>query len=121
MLNVKSSKRKYKSLPAHYHVKKGDTVVVIAGKSKGVIGTVTHIFRTKGKVIVEGANFVVKAVRPNPAAGQEGGLIKMEAPLNVSKVMLYDSKTSQASRARVEFKDDKRVRVSKKTSNSFDD
>src|SRR4051812_18469107 len=110
MLSAKSSKKKKQSLPLHYHVKKGDTVIVIAGKSKGVIGTVKHIFRTKGKVIVEGANLVTKAVKPNPAAGEAGGLIKMEAPLHVCKVMLYDTQTNQASRAKVVMLDGKSQR-----------
>jgi large subunit ribosomal protein L24 len=120
MLSAKSSKKKKIALPLHYHIKKGDTVVVIAGKSKGVIGTVQHIFRNKGKVIVEGANIVKKAVRPNTAAGEAGGLIEMEAPLHVCKVMLYDTKNAQASRSKVVTIGGKSQRVSKKSSNSFD-
>ncbi len=119
MLRAKSS-RKRVTLPQHYHVKKGDTVMVIAGKDKGKTGTVKRVFRTKGKVLVEGINMVKKAVRPNPMLGQRGGIIDMEAPLTVSNVMLYDSKAGKASRVKVETVDGKHVRVSKKTGEQFD-
>lgn len=119
MLSAKSSRKKV-HLPLHYHVKKGDTVIIIAGKDKGKTGTVKHVFRNKGKVIVEGCNMVKKAVRPNPMLGQAGGLVEMEAPLFVSKVMLYDTKNNKASRAKVVLINDKPVRVSKKTGEQFD-
>ncbi len=119
MLKAKSSRKRI-ALPLHYHVKKGDTVMVIAGKDKGKIGTVKRVFRSKGKVLVEGLNIVKKAVRPNPMLGERGGIIEMEAPLNVSKVMLYDTKNNQPSRAKVEIVNGKSVRVSKKTGEHFD-
>jgi large subunit ribosomal protein L24 len=119
MLGAKSSRKKV-VLPQHYHVKKGDTVLVIAGKDKGKTGTIKRVFRSKGKVLVEGLNLVKKAVKPNPMLGQAGGLIEMEAPLSVSKVMLYDTKNAKASRAKVILVDGKPVRVSKKTGEHFD-
>lgn len=119
MLRPKTSKKKT-TLPSHYHVKKGDTVMVIAGKDKGKTGTVKRVFRSKGKVLVEGLNLVKKAVRPNPMLGQRGGIIEMEAPLFVSKVMLFDTKNNQASRAKVETVNGKAVRVSKKSGEHFD-
>lgn len=121
MLGANTSRRRKKaSLPQHYHVKKGDTVLVIAGKDKGKTGTIKLVFRNKGKVLVEGLNLVKKAVKPNPMIGQAGGLIEMEAPLSVSKVMLYDAKNAKASRAKVVLIDGKPVRVSKKTGEHFD-
>lgn len=119
MLKAKSSKKRIE-LPLHYHVKKGDMVMVIAGKDKGKTGTITRVFRSKGKVLVEGLNIIKKAVKPNPASGQRGGIIEMEAPLFVSKVMLYDPKNNQPSRAKVVMTEDKAVRVSKKTGEHFD-
>lgn len=119
MLRAKSSKKRI-ALPLHYNVKKGDTVMVIAGKDKGKTGTIKRIFRSKGKVLVEGVNIIKKAVRPNPMLGQRGGIVEMEAPLYVSKVMLYDTKNNQASRVKVELVDGKRVRVAKKTGEQFD-
>lgn len=111
MLKSRSSSKKRLTLPSHYHVKRGDMVMVISGKDKGKSGLITRVFRNKGKVLVEGLNIIKKAVRPNPASGQRGGIIEMEAPLNVSKVMLYDAKTNQPSRARVETRESRRVRV----------
>lgn len=119
MLRAKSSKKRV-SLPLHFHVKKGDTVMVIAGKDKGKTGTVKRVFRSKGKVLVEGLNIVKKAVRPNPMAGQQGGIVEIEAPLFVSKVMLFDTKNNKASRAKVQEIGEKRVRVAKKTGEQFD-
>lgn len=119
MLRAKSSK-KHIVLPLHYSVKKGDTVMVIAGKDKGKTGTIKRVFRSKGKVLVEGVNIVKKAVKPNPMLGQRGGIVEMEAPLYVSKVMLYDTKNNKASRAKVEILDGKRVRIAKKTGEQFD-
>ena len=115
-----SSSKKRASLPATYHVKKGDTVMVIAGKDKGKTGTVKRVLRDRGKVIVEGLNMMKKAVRPNPMLGMRGGLVEMEAPLNVSKVMLFDLKNNKPSRAKTETVQGKRVRVSKKTGEHFD-
>jgi large subunit ribosomal protein L24 len=119
MLKAKKSYKKA-AIPKHFHVKKGDTVVIIAGKDKGKTGTIKRILRSKGKVLVEGLNMVKKAVRPNPMLGQSGGIIEMEAPLFVSKVMLFDTKNNKASRARVETVNGKSVRVSKKTGEHFD-
>jgi large subunit ribosomal protein L24 len=119
MLSPKASKKRI-VLPLHYSVKKGDTVMVIAGKDKGKTGTIKRVFRNKGKVLVEGLNIVKKAVKPNPMLGQRGGIVEMEAPLYVSKVMLYDTKNNQASRAKVEVLNGKRIRIAKKTGEQFD-
>jgi large subunit ribosomal protein L24 len=120
MLKAKSSKKRV-DLPQHYHVKTGDTVMVIAGKDRGKTGTIKRVFRNKGSVIVEGLNKIKKAVRPNPMVGQSGGIIEMEAPLNVSKVMLYDLKNNQPSRAKIQRIEGKPVRVAKKSGEHFDE
>lgn len=120
MLTRTKSTKKRAVLPNHYHVKKGDTVMVIAGKDRGKTGTVKRVFRSKGKVLVEGLNLVKKAVRPNPMIGQRGGIIEMEAAMPVSKVMLFDSKNNKAGRVKVQEVNGKRVRVSKKTGEQFD-
>ena len=70
------------------HVKTGDRVIVTAGKDKGKIGNVKKAIPTEGKVLVEGANMVTKAQKPNPMAGIQGGLVKLEAPLDSSNVMV---------------------------------
>jgi len=70
------------------HVKTGDRVVVTSGKDKGKMGSIRTVKADKDRVVVEGVNVITKAVRPNPAAGIQGGLTKLEAPIESSKVML---------------------------------
>lgn len=88
-------------------LKKGDRVVVMAGKDKGKEGNVTFIDRKKGRVIVDGVNMITKHQKPN-AAGQ-GGLIEREAPIHMSNVMYSHNGTPV--RLGVETKDNKKVRV----------
>lgn len=93
--------------------KKGDKVVVISGKSKGTIGTISNILKDN-KVIVEGANMVKKHIKPN---GQTAGsIVEVEAPIDASNVMFVDPKTKK--RTRIGHTTDKKgnkVRVSKKS------
>lgn len=96
------------------HVKNGDRVVVIAGKDKGKEGNVTKVNRTKGKVLVQGVNMVTKAQKPQPALGIQGGLIKIEAPLDSSNVMIICPACSKATRPSMKVIDGKKVRVCKK-------
>ena len=74
----------------------------------------------KGKVVVEGVNMVTKAVKANPMAGIQGGLIKMEAPMSASKVMLYCPKCEKPTRIRHEMVDGKKTRVCKKCGEQLD-
>ena len=93
--------------------KKGDKVVVISGKSKGTLGTITNILKDN-KVIVEGANIVKKHVKPNGQAA--GSIVEVEAPINASNVMIVDPKTSKRTRiGHTTDKKGKKVRVSKKS------
>ena len=97
------------------HIKKGDTVKVIAGDDRGKEGRVLSVEASKNRVIVEGVNIVTKATKPS-AKYPQGGLIKMEAPINASNVALLDPKTGKPTR--VGFKKDsegKTVRYSKKS------
>ena len=93
--------------------KKGDKVVVISGKSKGVEGTITSVLKNN-KVIVEGANIVKKHIKPN---GQtSGSIVEVEAPIDASNVMMIDPKTKK--RTRIGHTTDKKgnkVRVAKKS------
>ena len=74
------------------HIKKGDTVVVIAGKERGMKGVVLKVLRKDDKVIDEGRNLVKRHHKPNPLIGREGGIIEREAPIHISNVMLYSEK-----------------------------
>ena len=82
------------------HVKTGDTVIVISGKDKGKVGNIKEAFPQKGKVIVENVNMITKAMRSNPMAGIQGGLIKREAPIESSNVMLYCNQCEKPTRIR---------------------
>ena len=97
------------------HIKKGDTVKVIAGDDRGKEGRVLSVEASKNRAIVEGVNIVTKATKPN-AQHPQGGLIKKEAPINISNIALIDPKTGKATR--VGYKIDeagKKVRYSKKS------
>ena len=78
-------------------IRKGDQVVVIAGRDKGTKGTVLSRVDDR-HVIVEGVNVVKKAVRPNPALGIEGGLIDKTMPIDQSNVMLVNPETGKGDR-----------------------
>lgn len=78
-------------------IRKGDDVVVIAGKDKGKRGTVLRRADAE-HVVVEGVNRVKKHVKPNPVKGLTGGIIEKEMPLHVSNVSLYNPATKKADR-----------------------
>lgn len=102
------------------HVKTSDRVVVIAGKDKGKIGNIKKVDTENGKVYVEGANMVTKAQKPQPAAGIQGGLIKLEAPLDSSNVMVVCPACEKATRVGTKVIDNKKVRVCKKCGEQLD-
>jgi len=100
--------------------KVGDKVVVIAGKSKGVEGKIIKTLKKENKVVVEGANIVTKHVKPN-AANENGGIIKVEAPIHASNVMIVDPKTKKPTRIGHKIdKDGKKIRITKKSNSSLD-
>jgi len=72
-------------------IRKGDTVKVIAGESKGSQGRVLEVILDDRKVLVEGVNMVSKHTKPN-AKNTQGGIVKQEAPIHISNVMLVDGK-----------------------------
>ena len=102
------------------HTKVGERVVVTSGKDKGKMGNVKEVITKDGTVLVEGVNIVTKAQKANPMAGIQGGLNKMEPPLNASKVMVVCPACEKATRVKHEIKDGKKVRVCKKCSETID-
>lgn len=98
-------------------IKVGDTVQVIAGKSKGKQGKVTAINRKTGRVTVEGANMVTKHQKPS-AVNPQGGIVEQEAPLDISNVMLVVD--GQPTRVGFRVEDGKKVRFAKKTGQVID-
>lgn len=92
------------------HVKKGDTVEIIAGDHKGSKGRVMKVIPDKQRVVVEGLNLAHKHVRPSQQNPQ-GGRIRIERPIHISNVLPVSPKTSKGSRVRFEIdKDGKKVR-----------
>ena len=96
------------------HIKKGDTVYVLAGEDKGKTGRVLAVQREKDRAIVEGVNMVTKATKPS-AQHPQGGLIKKEAPIHISNLNLVDPKTGKPTRIAIKRVDGKAVRISKKS------
>ena len=78
-------------------MKIGDTVVVIAGKDKGKEGKIIKTLKNDNKVVVEGINMVTKHVKPS-AQNEQGGIIKTEAAIDISNVMILDPKTNKRTR-----------------------
>ena len=100
-------------------IKKGDRVVVLSGKDKGKTGTVTQALPKDSKVVVEGVNIATRHRKPTQAEPQ-GGLVRAEAPLHVSKVAHADPKTGGPTRVRFEERDGKKVRVAVKSGETID-
>lgn len=79
------------------HIKKGDTVYVLAGEDKGRKGRVLSVDADKNRAVVEGINIVSKSTKPS-AKHPQGGIIKMEAPINISNLALLDPKSGKPTR-----------------------
>ncbi len=103
------------SMKPKLHVKKGDLVMVVAGDDKGKQGRILEVQIEKQRAIVEGVNLVSKHTKPS-AKNPQGGIIKKEAPIHVSNLMLIDS-TGKPTRIgrRIDPKTNKKVRYSKKS------
>jgi len=99
-----------------FNIKKGDTVVIIAGDDKDVTKPrkVLQVIVDKSRVVIEGANIITKHTKPS-AQNTKGGIIKKEAPIHISNVMLWDAKTSAPTKIKRTRENGKLVRVSKKS------
>ncbi|WP_223703221.1 50S ribosomal protein L24 [Sutcliffiella deserti] len=100
------------------HVKKGDKVQVISGKDKGKQGVILESFPKKDRVLVEGVNIVKKHAKPSQENPQ-GGIINREAPIHVSNVMPLDPKSGEPTRVGYKVVDGTKVRVAKKSGETF--
>jgi len=97
------------------HIKKGDTVVVITGESKDQRGRVLEIYRKKQRALVEGVNIISKHTKPD-AQNPQGGIVKKEAPVHISNLMLIDPSSGEPTRIGRKYNDNKKlVRYSKKS------
>jgi len=110
---------------ASAHVRKGDTVVVVAGKDRGKRGKVLRVEPKKSFVYVEGLNMIKRHQRPRQVAGaqraeQVGGVIEKEGPIHLSNVMLIDPRDGKPTRVGIEFEDGKGFRVAKRSGARLD-
>ena len=107
-------------------VRRGDRVVVLAGKDKGHIGEVIRVDNEKNKVFVEGAmiqkvsNRVAQMRNANQGSAQTGGIIEREGPIHVSNVALVDPKDNKATRVRIVREDGVRSRRSARSGQKLD-
>lgn len=101
---------------AKIKIKKNDTVIVTTGNSKGVKGKVIKVYPSKNRAMVEGANMISKHTKPN-AANPQGGIIKQEASIHISNLVMVDPKTGETTKVgrRVDEKTGKIIRYSKNT------
>lgn len=101
-------------------IKKGDEVIVIAGKDKGRRGMVLRTYED-GRVLVENVNIAKKHQRPNPSAQVPGGIIEKEAPLDESNVMLFNPATDKGDRIGIRtLEDGRKVRYFKSNNEVLD-
>ena len=94
-------------------IRKGDDVVVLAGRDKGKRGTVLQIIENN-RILVDNVNVIKKHVKPNPNRGDTGGIIEKEAPIQISNVALFNPNTNKADRVGYKvLEDGRKVRVFK--------
>ena len=94
-------------------IRKGDDVIILAGKDKGKRGSVRQVL-DNGKCVVEGINVVKKHTKPNPNRGIEGGILEKEMPIDASNIALFNPATQKADKVGFKFLEDgKKVRFFK--------
>lgn len=99
-------------------IRKGDEVIVIAGKNKGQQG---EVLKVEGeRLLIKGINLVSKHVKPNPQLGVDGGIEKKEAPVHISNVMIFNQATGKGDRVGFRFEEGKKVRFFKSNGAKID-
>jgi len=102
-------------------LKKGDEIIVIAGKDKGKRGTITLVMPEKDRLLIEGINMVKKHQKPNPNMGVPGGIVDKEMPLHMSNVAIFNPATGKADRVGIKILDDgRKVRIFKSNNEVID-
>lgn len=101
-------------------IRKGDDVIIIAGKDKGKRGTVLEV-HVDDRLVVENINLAKKHVKPNPMKGEQGGIVEKEMPIHVSNVALFNAAAGKGDRVGFKMLDDgRKVRVYKSTGEVVD-
>ncbi|WP_043529118.1 50S ribosomal protein L24 [Litchfieldella xinjiangensis] len=100
-------------------IKRDDEVIVIAGKDKGKRGTVKRVL--ENRFVVSGVNMIKRHTKPNPMAGNQGGIVEREAPIHASNVAIFNQETGKADRVGFQVKEDgTKVRIYKSTQTQID-
>jgi len=101
-------------------IRKGDDIIVIAGKDKGKTGSVNRVVSSE-RIVVEGVNMVKRHTKGNPQQNVPGGIIDKEAPIHVSNVMIYNSNSGEGDRVGFKILEDgKKVRIFKSNGEQID-
>ena len=101
-------------------IRKGDKIILNTGKDKGKQGIVLNILKNN-RVVVEGLNMVKKHTKPNPAKGDQGGLVSKEMPINISNIAIFNTKSNKTDKVNFkELKDGKKIRIYKSTQEAID-
>ena len=100
-------------------LKKGDEVIILAGKDKGKKGTVSKLL-SNDRVLVDGVNLVKKHTKANPMTGSQGGILSKEMPLHVSNVAHFNPETQKADRIGYRVENDTKVRYFKSNGKALD-
>jgi len=108
-------KKKKAVFTGKLRIRRGDVVIVTAGKDRGASGKVLRVLPAKGRLIVEGVNKIKRATRANPQKNIKGGILEREAPIAVANVQLKDPETGKATRIGVRSEGEERVRFAKKS------
>jgi large subunit ribosomal protein L24 len=104
---------------AKFKIKKGDKVVVLAGRDNGKSGEVLRVMRAEHRVVVQGVNMMKRHTQPRP--GEPGGIVEREATIHVSNVAHVDPKSQQPTRVGYRFLDDgRKVRFAKRSGEILD-
>jgi large subunit ribosomal protein L24 len=104
---------------AKFKIKKGDKVVVIAGRDKGKNGEVLRVLREKNRAVVQGVNMIKRHTRPSP--GQPGGIIEKEAAIHISNIAHIDPKSDKPTRVGYKFLEDgRKVRIARRSGEVLD-
>lgn len=99
-------------------IRKGDNVMVVAGRDKGKTGSVLRVMTKEARVLVQGVNVVKRHTKPR--AGQPGGMVEKELPLHVSNVSLMDPKDNKPTRVGFKFVDGRKLRFAVRSGEMID-
>ena len=99
---------------AKFKIKKGDQVIVLAGKEKGKSGEVVQVIPSKERALVQDLNMIKKHTKPS-ATNPQGGIVEVEAPIHISNLALVDPDSGKATRVGYKMEGDKKIRFAKKS------